>query len=596
MKKWLVIFMAIVLCFGCACNKGGDPSYGTVNLENGAIYEGELTDGKATGKGKITYTTGAVYEGEVLNGKEHGEGVTTWSNGDSLDGIYENGEAISGRLSYAAGTYYEGEFRSFAPSGQGTMVWPQYNNNTLTGEFYEGFAVNNAARLTYYDADGEVVSYYEGEFSANAPDGEGVMTWANGTVGEGTFAASLIVEGKMKYANGDVFEGEFQANMPKNGTMKYAEGEPRIYTGEFRNTLPNGEGVMVYYTDDTFTTEARREEGYFLNGALDPSGGPDDYIGGVYAGDRYEITGQYGIIQYRYSKDYLGEVKLENDQVVAEGLGKMRFSDGSFIVGEFADNAPEFGGLINYGENGVSVLYGSFFNNKLGGENSVIIFENKDVYVGETFENKPHGIGTIFMWDKNKVYFGEFQNGALTGQGILSEYAEPRFSGSVTEKKGAFVNGVYQEDSEFTLSQENVCGFVDYGGDYFIGAVNEGTPDGVGVLCWQNGNFGVGSFSSGEFTHGILSYTNDKAVYYGDIVASAPKGEHALFAYNPESDTPVAIGKVDGVPKGGVFIYITNPRLILAETWDGDHPASGTMIYFDLGNFVISSENSDWHW
>ena len=99
-------------------NKLGKPyGYGSIFVEDGSVYKGEVKNGNKNGYGKMTYSNGQYYEGFWVNNSETGEGVfatrtftmtggfsknltvhgtnkTNWQSGASLDGIYENGELI----------------------------------------------------------------------------------------------------------------------------------------------------------------------------------------------------------------------------------------------------------------------------------------------------------------------------------------------------------------------------------------------------------------------------------------------------------------------------------------------------------------------
>ena len=57
------------------------------------VYEGEILNGKADGKGKLKYDKGQYcffYEGEFKQDLRNGEGKLTFSNGDIYEGGWEN--------------------------------------------------------------------------------------------------------------------------------------------------------------------------------------------------------------------------------------------------------------------------------------------------------------------------------------------------------------------------------------------------------------------------------------------------------------------------------------------------------------------------
>lgn len=57
---------------------------GVLKFSNGRVYIGELENGDAHGKGKVTYLGGASFEGQFSEGVPHGEGMCTYSSGESV--------------------------------------------------------------------------------------------------------------------------------------------------------------------------------------------------------------------------------------------------------------------------------------------------------------------------------------------------------------------------------------------------------------------------------------------------------------------------------------------------------------------------------
>ena len=54
--------------------------------------EGDFVDGKAHGKGKLTYPDGKVYEGNFSGGKPHGKGKITYPDGEVYEGDFADGK------------------------------------------------------------------------------------------------------------------------------------------------------------------------------------------------------------------------------------------------------------------------------------------------------------------------------------------------------------------------------------------------------------------------------------------------------------------------------------------------------------------------
>jgi hypothetical protein len=99
---------------------------------NGARYEGEIRDGKANGKGTLTYGDGRKYVGEFKDDRRQGQGIWTFGGGCTYEGGWlddrydgQGTETNSKRWTYV------GEFRDSQRSGQGTMTFSD-------GRKYEG--------------------------------------------------------------------------------------------------------------------------------------------------------------------------------------------------------------------------------------------------------------------------------------------------------------------------------------------------------------------------------------------------------------------------------------------------------------------------
>ena len=59
---------------------------GTCITKDGGQYSGEMSGGKAHGKGKCVYKIGNTYEGEYVKGKRQGYGVYTFADGEKYEG------------------------------------------------------------------------------------------------------------------------------------------------------------------------------------------------------------------------------------------------------------------------------------------------------------------------------------------------------------------------------------------------------------------------------------------------------------------------------------------------------------------------------
>jgi len=101
----------------------------------GNLYEGQWSDDKRHGKGRMDWKNGAVYEGDWFNNKSHGVGRIVYPNGDGFQGQGEYGlRHGQGRCWWRGGASYEGFFFENRISGNGIMKYP-LDEVTIEGNF-----------------------------------------------------------------------------------------------------------------------------------------------------------------------------------------------------------------------------------------------------------------------------------------------------------------------------------------------------------------------------------------------------------------------------------------------------------------------------
>ena len=217
----------------------------------------------------------------------------------------------------------------------------------------------------------------------------------------------------------------------------------RIYKGEFRNGVPNGNGVILNYMrdsskDDLKITQVFRGEiynavpdGYGVRQIFDENEEVVRISGGIFSnglldGYGYEINrnenneetrvqgffeNDYinkGILIYSDNSKYEGE--LSNG--IASGKGSRKWNDGETYQGDWGNGVPHGSGVYKY--------------------------KDGTTYTGEFKNFLWHGNGTAEYPDGSK-YIGEFQNGLWHGKG---EYQSPDGS----SQKGDYQNGIFQPD------------------------------------------------------------------------------------------------------------------------------------------------------
>ncbi len=118
---------------------------GKIFLQPGNIeYNGDLIDGKPSGKGKIKAKTYQC-EGDFFDGELNGRGFCNYNNGDRYEGEFRknkfNGKGI---INYVNGNRYEGEFRNDNLHGNGVFV--QKNGDRVQGIWKDGQLVERKSK------------------------------------------------------------------------------------------------------------------------------------------------------------------------------------------------------------------------------------------------------------------------------------------------------------------------------------------------------------------------------------------------------------------------------------------------------------------
>ena len=202
-----------------------------IEFDNG-YYEGEVVDGKRTGKGVYVWTSGPYegdrYEGDFVDGKHTGKGVYVWANGERYEGDFVDGKLTGkGVLVWTNGNRYEGDFVDGKRTGKGVFVWA--NGGRYEGDFVDG----------YFNGKGKIWkngNRYEGDFVDGKRTGKGVFVCANGDRYEGDFVDDKRTgKGVLVWKDGRRYEGDFvNGQLEGNGTMTYPDGT--IQSGRWENS------------------------------------------------------------------------------------------------------------------------------------------------------------------------------------------------------------------------------------------------------------------------------------------------------------------------------------------------------------------------
>ena len=99
---------------------------------NDFTYNGQIINGKLSGKGTLISSNNDKYIGEFINNKKHGKGIMTYNNGDIYDGDWHN-NIIQGKgiMTYKNGDIYDGDWLNEKKSGKGIIKY-------RSGDIYDG--------------------------------------------------------------------------------------------------------------------------------------------------------------------------------------------------------------------------------------------------------------------------------------------------------------------------------------------------------------------------------------------------------------------------------------------------------------------------
>lgn len=156
----------------------------------GESYEGEWVDDVRCGRGKATLASGETWDGAWFADLPHGEGVLRTMAGDVYEGGMVDGRKRGhGVLTFASGVSYIGQFDADARHGTGRLYAPPPPSNAsetsdesaapallYTGGWHEG------ARCGRGEGRTPAGDWWEGEWAADVPHGEGTLKFASGDV------------------------------------------------------------------------------------------------------------------------------------------------------------------------------------------------------------------------------------------------------------------------------------------------------------------------------------------------------------------------------------------------------------------------------
>ena len=196
------------------------PKKGILYTHNGDYYNGEFSQGKRNGQGKIIYANGTKYEGSFKNDYHDGFGKLIQLNGEIYEGEWKKGKINgNGMRIHANGNKYIGNYVNNVRNGIGHLIF-------VNGESYKGNFLNGKA------------------------NGNGIFKFKNGNIYEGEFKDNLIMgKGTLTLKNGDKYIGIF-TNGAINGLGTFIDNNTgEKYVGNFEANKKNGYGKLFDKND-----------------------------------------------------------------------------------------------------------------------------------------------------------------------------------------------------------------------------------------------------------------------------------------------------------------------------------------------------------
>jgi len=222
-------------CIKGNCNNGK----GTYIFKSGSKYSGDFRNGKIANFGTLYFSDGKIYKGQWYNQRRHGKGVMKFLDGSIYSGEFRmNARHGKGKLKLTNGDVHDGNWVADQLEGQGFIEYAsgkkrmvRWENGSILGEDTGNSGATLASNKPMKKVKTQNTSSNITSTSAGYTDCNKV------NCGNST--------GKYTYRDGSYFIGEFRNGLPQGeGICNYANGDR--YEGGWKNNAPDGEGVMYF--------------------------------------------------------------------------------------------------------------------------------------------------------------------------------------------------------------------------------------------------------------------------------------------------------------------------------------------------------------
>lgn len=121
--RGLITDMSDQMLYEGQLKEGKPHGYGQGNTTRGT-FEGTWHDGEPDGIGTLTLDDGRIFRGQMTQGKISGPGEMTYLDGEIVTGLFQDGVLQDGRARIQGPQWtYEGWVENAEPSGQGRLTW-----------------------------------------------------------------------------------------------------------------------------------------------------------------------------------------------------------------------------------------------------------------------------------------------------------------------------------------------------------------------------------------------------------------------------------------------------------------------------------------
>ena len=444
-----------------------------IELDQDALYIGEIYCEVPTGIGYRIDYAGNYYEGNFLESKFHGDGRLFTPKGWIIQGKFEQGDIKLGIIENFENKKYKGCLANLEPNGEGCEESEDY---IYSGEFLKG-KKHGKGKIEWKDG-----TWYEGNFIAGRIEGKGKKHFLENDY-EGDWKANRMHGlGVLIWPNGDRYEGGMVLGYQEGyGVFKSAS---RKYSGHWKSGKEHGNGKL-------------EENGEILEGFWD-NGELENKSSIVYEEKSLTVQVDTETIQIpeKISKKYekvinvwksIKKFKYDSDDSLTISDESWKPVGKGFYFGETnSSGQPEGRGIWLSSS---SVYEGKFHGGERNGFGRSINL-HKEVYVGNWIVGKKSGFGVFKNIDS--VYVGEWENDKFNGKGKI---ITPRF-----KYEGYWVEGLQHGNGIMQHPDKTV-----FEGDFKTGIIS-----GYGTLKNPKGKCVYGIWEQGRISKVIKKFYKEK--------------------------------------------------------------------------------------